>query len=160
MLQSVAPLTLELIDFILKQQILLKHDRKDVILNRVVPLSSFFFFLTHFLTLCCYIVSFILHWSSLFSSFRALRSFNCHFKIVAVWEKQQCVVALSQILKLKVCHSCTDGWFVQQLNTHTRTCTTQCSAIASSPVVVCPTTWEKYSEPRIWTEMCRTRCWC
>ncbi len=56
MLQSVTPLTLELIEFILKQQILLKHDHRDVILNRVALLSSFF--PLHFLSLCCYILSF------------------------------------------------------------------------------------------------------
>lgn len=43
MLQSVTPLTLELIEFILKQQILLKRDRWDVILNQVALLSFFFF---------------------------------------------------------------------------------------------------------------------
>lgn len=39
MLQSVTPHTLELIEFILKQQILLKHDSWDVILNKVAFLS-------------------------------------------------------------------------------------------------------------------------
>lgn len=46
MLQSVTPLTLELIEFILRQQILLKRDLWDVILNRVVLLSSLFFFIS------------------------------------------------------------------------------------------------------------------
>lgn len=41
MLHSVTPLTLELIEFILKQQIFLKHDRWDVIFNQVALLSFF-----------------------------------------------------------------------------------------------------------------------
>lgn len=81
MLQSVTPLTLELIEFILKQQISLKLDRYNVILNRLALL----FFLTFFFV---YILS-PPDWSS-FSA--VLGSCNCHVKIAVVREKQQCAV--------------------------------------------------------------------
>lgn len=114
MLLCVTPLTLELIEFILKQQILLKHDLWNVILNQVALQSLF-----HFRSLCHCIPSFLYFFLSdpNFSAVSGLPMvLNQHITIVVVWEKKHSLVAVLQISRLKACHS----WVIYytDLDTH------------------------------------------
>lgn len=117
MLQSVSPLTLELIGFILKQQISAKRDRQDVTLNWVFLL--FLFFSPSFPDSLLQHSSFFLTDPDLLAVSEHSGGFNCHLKIAVpresnIWRRPFFFLFFSspQNVGLKTCHSCTNGWLV------------------------------------------------